>query len=355
VALQAGGEEAPMSARAEGGEWPTVSVIVPVFNAGETIDACLASLRQQDYPLDRLEIVVADGFSTDGTTEKLLELAALQARPELTIVANPKRSTASGLNVGIAMSSGDVIVRLDAHSEAPLDYVRRNVEVLLRSGADYVGGTPDNKGIGYWGEAIALAMASRFGVGAHFRTSTNAADADTVAFGAFLRTTFERLGPFDEDLIYSEDNEYTHRVRARGGRVHFDPVIHCTYHPRRTLVELFRQYKNYGWGRMRHALRDGGGVSARHAVPMAFVGVLVVLYLDSPVSRLARLALGAILAAYAVSNVAMSTYIAFTSGLRYLPALPLVFFTLHMSYGVGQWHAVLGRLFGRDRRRRRSG
>ena len=345
----------PLVAPVPGGAWPRVSVIVPVFNAGRTIDACLASLRHQDYPLDRLEIVVADGFSTDGTTEKVLELAALQLHPQLTIVANPKRSTASGLNVGIAVASGDVIVRLDAHSEAPPEYVRRNVEVLLRSGADYVGGKPINEGTGYWGEAIALAMANRFGVGAHFRTSSQAADSDTVAFGAFLRTTFERLGPFDEDLVYSEDNEYTHRVRAHGGRVRFDPVIHCTYHPRQTLADLFRQYQNYGWGRMRHALRDGGGVSARHLAPMAFVGVLVVLYLDSPVSRFARIGLGGVVAAYAVSATLTSAYIALRYGLRYFPALPLVFFTLHISYGIGQWHAVFGRIFGRDRRRKSKG
>jgi glycosyltransferase involved in cell wall biosynthesis len=335
--------------------WPMVSVIVPVYNAAVTIDGCLDSLRRQDYPLDRLEIVVADGFSTDGTTEKVLELAATRQHPQLTIVANPKRSTASGLNVGIAVASGDVIVRLDAHSEAPPDYVRRNVEVLSSSGADYVGGRPDNKGTGYWGEAIALAMATRFGVGAQFRSSNSPGDTDTVAFGAFRRETFERLGPFDEDLVYSEDNEYTHRVRARGGRVYFDPVIHCTYHSRRTLVELFRQYHNYGWGRMRHALRDGGGVSARHLAPMVLVGALVVLYVDSPVSRLARVGLAGLLATYAAAAAATSLFIALTTGQRFLLALPLVFLCLHVAYGVGQWHAVLSRFFGRDRGLRRKG
>jgi len=344
-------QEAPsrMGASLFDGTWPTVSVVVPVFNATRTIDACLDSLHRQDYPLDRLEIVVADGFSTDGSTEKVLERAATHAHPRVTIVANPKRSTASGLNVGIAVASGDVIVRLDAHSEAPSDYIRCNVEVLAESGADYVGGRPMNQGTGYWGEAIALAMASRFGVGAHFRTSNKACDTDTVAFGAFLRTTFEKVGPFDETLIYSEDNEYTYRIRARGGRVHYDPKIHCTYHPRRTIIELFRQYQGYGWGRMRHALRDGGGFSLRHLVPMIFVGTLFVLYADAPVSRIARHGLAGLLAAYALATAVASVVVALASNLRYLPALPIVFLCLHTSYGIGQWHAVASRVFGRDR------
>jgi len=231
---------------------PFVSVIVPVFNSKGTIDACLESLANQDYPLDRIEVVVAEGFSTDGTSQKLLERAAIQTLPKLTLVANPKRNTASGLNIGIALASGEIIVRLDAHSVAPKNYVRRNVEVLLSSGADYIGGRPNNRGVGYWGEAIGLAMSTRFGVGAHFRASSRPADVDTVAFGAFRRSLFEKIGPFDEDLEYAEDNEYTHRVRKSGGRVYFDPSIQCSYRPRSTLVELFRQYEHYGWGRMRH-------------------------------------------------------------------------------------------------------
>jgi methionyl-tRNA formyltransferase len=334
-------------------EWPTVSVVVPVYNSKATIDACLESLARQDYPLDRLEVVVAEGFSTDGSSQKLLERAALQTLPKLTLVANPKRNTASGLNVGIAVASGEIIVRLDAHSVAPTDYVRRNVEVLLSSGADYIGGRPNNRGVGYWGEAIALAMATRFGVGAHFRTSSRPADVDTVAFGAFRRSTFERLGPFDEDLEYAEDNEYTHRVRKNGGRVYFDPSIQCSYRPRSTLIDLFRQYEHYGWGRMRHAIRDRGGVSVRHLAPMAFVGMLVLFYLDAPLFSFARMALGGLLATYLVVSLVTSFYIALREGLKYFPALPLVFFTLHISYGLGQWHAIIGRFVGRDRGRRR--
>ena len=328
---------------------PTVSVVVPTYNAKDAIEACIASLQRQDYPLERLEIVVADGSSTDGSAEAARRLATVQPHPRVRVIVNPKGNTASGLNLGIEAATGDVIVRLDAHSEAPPDYVRRNVEVLSSSGADYVGGKPNNVGYGYWGEAIALAMASRFGVGVHFRTSSDPGDVDTVAFGAFRRETFRRVGPFDEDLLYSEDNEYTHRIRAAGGRIYFHPAIQFTYHPRRSLAALFRQYRNYGWGRMRHALRDGTGASARHFVPMAFVGALGILGVASLASTSARLALGALLAVYLLCAVGMSAGIASAAGLRYFPALPLVFLCLHVGYGIGQWHAVLSRLFGRDR------
>ena len=333
---------------------PTVSVVVPTYNAKDAIEACIASLQRQDYPLERLEIVVADGSSTDGSAEAARRLAIAQPHPRVRVIVNPKGNTAAGLNRGIEAATGDVIVRLDAHSEAPPDYVRRNVEVLLSSGADYVGGKPNNVGHGYWGEAIALAMASRFGVGVHFRTSSDPGDVDTVAFGAFRRETFRRIGPFDEDLIYSEDNEYTHRIRAGGGRIYFHPAIQFTYHPRRSLPALFRQYRNYGWGRMRHVVRDGAGASIRHFVPMAFVGALGVLGIASFASTAARFALGALVGVYLVCAAVISARIALAAGLRYWPVLPLVFGCLHVGYGIGQWQAVLGRLFGADHGVRRK-
>jgi succinoglycan biosynthesis protein ExoA len=342
------GASAPF-AHARDGSWPSVSVVVPVRNAKDAIEECIASLQRQDYPLERLEIVVADGGSTDGSAEAARRSAAAQPHPGVKVIANPKCTTASGLNLGIAASSGDVIVRLDAHSEAPPDYIRSNVEILYASGADCVGGKPNNVGSGYWGEAIALAMASRFGVGAHFRTSSNPGDVDTVAFGAFRRETFRRIGPFDEDLVYSEDNEYTHRIRTGGGRIYFDPAIQFTYHPRRSLPALLRQYHNYGWGRMRHVLRDGAGASLRHLAPMTLVGALGILGAASLASTYARMALGALLAIYLVAAAGMSIRIALAHGLRYLPALPLVFACLHIGYGVGQWHALASRISGRDR------
>jgi glycosyltransferase involved in cell wall biosynthesis len=334
---------------------PTVSVVVPMRNAKGAIEECIASLQRQDYPLERLEIVVADGGSTDGSAEAARRSAAAQRHPEVKLIANPKCNTASGLNLAIAASNGEVIVRLDAHSEAASDYIRSNVEVLYASGADCVGGKPDNLGSGYWGEAIALAMASRFGVGVHFRTSNDPGEVDTVAFGAFRRETFLRIGPFDEDLVYSEDNEYNHRIRVRGGRIYFDPRIQFTYHPRRSLPTLWRQYRNYGWGRMRHVLRDGAGASWRHLAPMALVGALGALGFMSLASTPARWALGALLASYLVCAAGASILIGVDAGPRFVPALPLVFGCLHVAYGVGQWQALVGRMFGRDRGRRNNG
>lgn len=342
-------------AHARDGSWPRVSVVVPMRNAKGAIEGCIASLQRQDYPLERFEIVVADGGSTDGSAEAARQSAVTQRHPEVKVIANPKSNTASGLNRAIAASTGEVIVRLDAHSEAPPDYIRSNVEVLYASGADCVGGKPNNVGSGYWGEAIALAMASRFGVGVHFRTSIDPGDVDTVAFGAFRRETFVRVGAFDEDLVYSEDNEYNHRIRAGGGRIYFHPQIQFTYHPRRSLPNLWRQYRNYGWGRMRHVLRDGTGASWRHLAPMALVGALGLLGVMSLASTPARWALGALLASYVVCATGASILIGVNAGPRFVPVLPLVFGCLHVSYGVGQWQALASRLLGRDRSSRNSG
>lgn len=322
------------------GEWPSVSVIVPMFNEEGNIERCVRSLQEQDYPAERLEIVVVDGLSTDRSVDVVRRVAANRPAPVVTLRSNPKRSTASGLNAGIASASGSVIVRLDAHAEAPPDYVRRNVAILLESGADYVGGRPENRSSGYWGTAIAAAMGSAFGVGAPFRHATEAGDVDTVAFGAFRRETFDRMGPFDESLPYSEDNEYTYRIRSAGGRVRFDPSIWTIYRTRESLGALARQYFRYGRGRMRHALRDRGGVSLRHAAPMALVTALGLAALAVPWSRAARAGLATIAAVWAIGATAAAVRTAARSGWRLLPALPVVFAVLHASYGAGQWRAV---------------
>lgn len=333
------------------GVWPKVSVVVPIYNEAKSIGPCVQSLQRQDYPSDRLEIVIADGLSTDGSLDALRDAALDAPHPEIKVVTNPRRITAAGLNVGIAASSGDVIVRLDAHAEAPADYVRLNVQVLYSSGAEYVGGSPINVGRNYWGKVIGLAMKSRFGIGtSHFRYASRPGDVDTVAFGAFRRETFLRFGPFDEDLIYSEDNEYTHRIRTGGGRVYFDPAIRSWYHPRESLRAFCRQYRHYGWGRMRHALRDGGGISVRHLVPMTLLATLAVLGVASVSWQSARWALAALVAVYVLCAVVASARLAKRSRWPYLPALPLVFMLLHVGYGIGQWQAILGRVLGLSRR-----
>ncbi len=238
--------------------WPTVSVIVPCYNEEATITLLLEAIRAQEYPLDKLEIVIADGLSTDGTREAIDAFHRAHAEPVVRLVDNPRRHIPAALNRAIATASGEIIVRLDAHSVPEPDYIARCVQALSSGLGENVGGVwriqpgaPD-----LWAQAIAVAAAHPLGAGdARYRLGGEAQAVDTVPFGAFRRALVERIGGFDESLLSNEDYEFNVRVRQSGGVVWFDPAIRSTYFARTTLGALARQYWRYGYWKARMLLR----------------------------------------------------------------------------------------------------
>ena len=202
---------------------PLVTVVMAVRNEGAFLEESLGSVLAQDYPADRLEIILADGMSEDGTRAAAEGLRV--RHPGLTVIDNPGRVVATGLNAAIRRARGDVIVRVDGHTVIAPDYVRQCVDALERTGADNVGGRMNAVGAGPFGEAVALATSSPFGVGgARFHYSTEEEWVDTVYLGAWRRDVFERIGFFDEELVRDQDDEFNYRLRATGGRVLLTPA-----------------------------------------------------------------------------------------------------------------------------------
>jgi glycosyltransferase involved in cell wall biosynthesis len=234
------------------GGTPDVAVVLPVRNAVSTIEAALRSILDQDYS-GRLEVVVADAMSDDGTREVVAAAGAADSRVRM--VDNPRRSTPAGLNAAIAASTGAVVVRCDAHAELPPGYVARAVATLQRTGADNVGGVQQAEGVGFAQRAVAFAMSSPIGVGdARFHYGGAPGPVDTVYLGTFRRAALDRIGGFGETLLRNQDYELNHRIRRSGGVVYFDPELRVRYRPRRGLGSLWRQYWQYGaW--KRHVVR----------------------------------------------------------------------------------------------------
>jgi hypothetical protein len=164
---------------------------------------------------------------------------------------------------------------------------------------------------------------------------------DTVAFGAYDRQVFDRIGLFDEELVRNQDDEFNYRLRAAGGRIWLDPAIRSTYYSRSTLRSLWRQYVQYGLWKVRVFQKVPGSAQARHGVPPAFalavVGGAVAALLLPPL----RPPYLAGLAFYVLVNLAVSVAIAARAGWRHLARLPLAFATLHLAYGLGFWAGVL--------------
>ena len=313
---------------------PLVSVIMPVRNEAAFIERSLGAVLAQDYPADKVEIIVADGMSTDATPDIIRLLQG--EHPNLLLIDNPGRIVATGLNAALAHARGEIVIRVDGHCEIAPDYVRRCVEHLLNSEVDGVGGPIETIGETYMSRAIALGMSSTFGVGnSGFRTVKDATMlVDTVAFPAYKRPAIELAGPFDEELVRNQDDEYNYRLRKLGGKVLLASDIRSRYYSRGSIGSLWKQYFQYGSWKVRVMQKHTHQMCLRQFVPPTFVCVLLgssllVAFLG------VGLPLELVCGSYAFANLAISLWTARRGGWHYLPALPVVFTTLHLSYGLG--------------------
>jgi succinoglycan biosynthesis protein ExoA len=308
---------------------PPVSVIMPLLNEERHLRDAVAMILSQDYA-GPLEVVIALGPSTDRTDEVAESLAAADSRVRL--VRNPSGRTPDGLNAAIGVSTGEVVVRVDGHSEIPDDYVRRAVAELLRVGADNVGGIMDARGTTDFERAVACAMRSPIGVGAsRFHTGGEAGEADTVYLGVFRREALERVGGYDPHFSRAQDWEMNHRIRASGGRVWFTPDLRVTYRPRATVRALARQYFHYGrWRRVVSRYHEGT-INPRYLAPPTMVGVATAATALGFVWAPAWL----VPAAYVAGVTAGGLAITRGESLRTRAAGPVVLATMHWAWGIG--------------------
>ena len=316
-----------------------ISVIAPCRNEAAYIDAfCDSALRQQLPAGWRMEILVADGESDDGTRERLGQRGAQDDR--LLLVENPGRIVSTGLNACIARAQGDVIARLDIHTQFAPDYLARCLETLDRTRADNVGGPWVAQGTGPMGEAIAAAFQCPWVVGgARSRDRQHEGEVDTVYLGCWPRSAFQRFGLFDESLVRNQDDEHNLRLRRAGGRIWQSGLIHSTYHPRNSLGLLFAQQQQYGYWRPFVVRKHGQPGSFRQLVPALFVAALVTCTLITPWTTLPIAGLLTLYGLYLVLASLAATQP--TGRWRMLWRLPAVIAAFHIGYGWGTWRGLL--------------
>ncbi len=319
-----------------------LSIIVPCRNEVRYIHGFMRALIAQQLPpgVD-WEVLIADGRSTDGTRAILRQYAARHRF--LTVIDNPAGIVSTGLNEAIRRARGEVVVRMDVHAEYAQDYVAQCLAVLEETGAHNVGGPARSlPGESYVQGAIAVAYHSPFGSGgARFHNIAYEGPVDTVAFGCWRRRTLLELGLFDEALVRNQDDELNLRLVRRGGLIWQSPRIACWHKPRATLGRLWSQYAQYGYWKPYVIRKHRIPASARHLAPGAFVGGLLALAVLAPFTAPARWLLAAVLAFYAVASLTAAAATARKGNLRFVPVLPLVFATLHFSYGLGFLRGLL--------------
>ncbi|HEY2746450.1 MAG TPA: glycosyltransferase family 2 protein [Polyangia bacterium] len=320
---------------------PRVSVIMPCYNEQRHVERALESLFGGSFPADDMEMIAVDGRSGDGT-RAILERLAWQDR-RLRIVDNPAQATPAALNRGIAAARGEIIVRADAHTVYPRDYVEVLVRALERDGADLVGCPADATpgADGRWARVVALATQGPFATASPFRDRQQSADVDTVPFGCWKKSLFDRVGLFDERLLRNQDNEHASRIRRAGGRIRLTAETRVSYLVRPTVRELYRHAATAGmWNAFTHRLYPYT-FHWRHFLPgVFFCGVLVALAalaggLLRGVPILVAVAVAA-LGPYLLANLAVATRKAIdVADWTLAPAIAAVTAGYHFSYGFG--------------------
>lgn len=335
------------------GERLSVSAVVPCLNEAPYIGQCLDSLVTCDYPKDRLEVLVCDGMSDDGTRAIVTQYAARY--PFVRLVDNPRRITPCAMNVGIREARGAAIVLIGAHASYAPSYVSQLVAALEETGADSVGGvlvTLPASDVPL-ARALAVGLSHPFGVGnSYFRIgATTRRRVDTVAFGCYRREVFDRIGLFDEELVRNQDDELNARLVKQGGRIMLIPDVVTQYYARRSLAQVARMYYQYGYFKPLAAWKVGRIPTIRQVVPPAFVASVAATAALAPWSLTARVLLGLIAGAYSIGLLTAAGGAVRRHGMRCAAALLLVFPALHFSYGLGSLVMVLERLVGRHRPR----
>jgi glycosyltransferase involved in cell wall biosynthesis/GNAT superfamily N-acetyltransferase len=325
---------------------PFVSVVVPCWNEAPFVAEFLDSVMKQTYPADRLEILLVDGMSDDGTRDVVRRYAV--RHPSLRMLDNPGHRKPEALNLGIREAKGEFIIRLDVHAFYEDDYLRKCVSALRdHPEADNVGGIRKSlpRKDTLLGRALALATTHPLAAGnAKYRVGASKPQwVDTVFGGCWRREVFDRIGYFDEKLTRAQDREFNQRLRASGGRILLIPDIVCTYYARSGWRDYGSWIFEAGYWPFRASRLVGRWIGGwRNFVPVAFVAGSTAGLALAPRSVVLRRLTGAGLLTYGSAVLAASAHLAWRKrdpGL--LAAMPVAFVLTHTVYGVGSvWGIV---------------
>lgn len=314
-----------------------ISVCIIAYNEEQFLPGLFEDILAQDYPHKDLEVVLVDSASTDKTKRLMLEFAeSVKSFYKIKVEDNIKRKQACGWNIAIAAAAGEVVFRIDAHAKIPVDFVSKNVRQI--EAGEYVSGgqrpciTEERT---KWREMLLLAENSMFGSGiAIFKRGKKQEYVKTVFHGAYRKEIFEHVGGFNENLGRTEDNEMHYRIRKAGYKICYSPDI------------ISYQYTRNSWhGSIRQKFANGYWIgltigicpkcfSVYHFVPCIFVLAEILSVILLLLGHICPFIILTLL--YCTINILMSCYIAVQNRKNgFVLLLPLVFLSLHISYGIG--------------------
>lgn len=327
---------------------PLVSIVMPIRNESVYIGDCLNAVLSQNYPEEKIEVIVVDGLSDDGTIDILEGLK--KKYNKIKIFKNDKKIVSAALNLGISKSNGDIIVRIDGHTIIKKDFILKNIELLNEhEEAWIVGGPIIHRGKNSFSKALALTMSSSFGVGnANHRKSNYEGYAEGAVFPAIRRFVFSKVGYFDEHFVRNQDDEFNYRVILNGGKIFISPSVSHAYFVRDSASKLFKQYFQYGFWKLEIIKKHKRTISIRHLIPLFFflylIGLILILLLqverlNTFIFFLTPLIAYLVLIIIHVSIIMKRTkkiFIAILSGFCAT--------VMHISYGIGTFAGIFSKV-----------
>jgi glycosyltransferase involved in cell wall biosynthesis len=315
---------------------PLVSIIIAALNERQYIEQSVRSALCGTLDARRVEVIVADGGSSDGTREIVARLAA-EFPGSVRLIDNPRRIAPAGFNLAIAASRAPNICVHSAHGYLAADFLSLCLAKLDQTGADAVGGAdhiiPSNDGLE--ARMVMAILSNRFGIGSSTRTRYVEGPVDTLSPAVFRRGVFERVGLFDERLARNQDNELSSRVVAGGGLIHMCPQIHSYYYSRGSLRKLLRQnFYNGLYGILTWRINPDS-FQIRHAIPFFFVLFLILGGGMTILWHPLVWPFAGMLSLYGALAVLASVHAGIKFRMPLAVLFPLMFLTLHLAYGIG--------------------
>ena len=257
-----------------------VSFIIVAYNAETALEKSLESLKKQNYPHSLIEVILVDSASTDGTLTIFKNFKKNNKEfKRILILNNPKKILPCGWNVALNKATGNVILRVDAHSFFDSDFISNNV-MEINKGEDIVGGhlisVCENEN-SIWQKMMLITVQSLFGSGiAKFRRLEKREYVDTLAHAVYRSSVFDKVGLYNEKLARTEDNEMHYRMRQAGFKFLLSPDIVSYQIVRNSLVGMIKQKFNNGKWIGITIKYCPKCFSLYHFVPMLFVISLII-------------------------------------------------------------------------------
>lgn len=335
-----------------GHSWPIVSIVVPVRNEEKYIGQTLRYLLDQDYPADKLEIIVVDGRSVDSTRDKVKEIISEDARVKL--LDNPRRLSSAARNIGARAARGEIVTFIDGHVYISNNQLIKNTVLLMRENDVSVLSRPqflDTPENDFFQRAVAAARKSKLG---HGLDSTifmkDDGFVDPASSGAsYRKEIFTDVGYFDEEFDAAEDVDFNYRVGKAGYKSFTSIKLAIYYYPRKNLVDLFRQMTRYGVGRFRLFRKHKIAVASGAMILAAYFSALGILAVASLIYAPIASALAIYFGLYLLLIVAGSLVLTLTGDLRQLPVLPAIYFAIHSGLAYGQIKEAIASIFRKKR------